>query len=169
MSDLFSRVDHGETATISDCRKYRYTLTRWWDRGPMVCWLMLNPSTANESFDDPTIRRCISFSRQWGASGICVVNLFALRSTDPSALKSDPAASIGPQNDEYILRETKGRRVIAAWGTHGTLAGRNDVVAKLLMDSGITIECLRLTKDGHPFHPLYCKANLTPIPFGFRS
>jgi hypothetical protein len=73
MSDLFMR----RTAIISECGRYRYRLTREWGDGPLLTFAMLNPSTANAEIDDPTIRRCMSFGRREGASGISVFNLFA--------------------------------------------------------------------------------------------
>ncbi|MDB5297796.1 MAG: hypothetical protein JWO31_3779 [Phycisphaerales bacterium] len=80
MPDLFTRA----AAVLSPCERYRYVLHRWWDESkPAVCWLMLNPSTADAATDDPTIRKCCGFARAWGAGGIAVVNLFALRATDP--------------------------------------------------------------------------------------
>jgi len=161
---LFS--SHSPTAILSPCRRYRYVLTRIWSDAPPVCWIGVNPSTADANVDDPTIRKMCGFARAWSAGGIVVCNLFALRSTDPKALYADPADAIGPQNDDYIAEATKGRRVIAAWGVHGKLAGRGKAVMRMLADAGVALECLRVTKDGHPYHPLYCPASLTPIPFG---
>ena len=89
-------------ATISDCGKYRYWLTRIWNDSKLkILWIMLNPSTADENEDDPTIRRCIGFAKQWGYGGICVANLYAYRATDKTALSkvTDP---VGQDNRWYI-------------------------------------------------------------------
>src|SRR5262245_19133112 len=100
MGDLFQTKE----ALISPCGLYRYWLTRTWDNSlRRVCWVMLNPSTADAEQDDPTIRRCVGFARSWGAGGIIVVNLFAFRASDPKALlrAADP---VGPDNDGHILK-----------------------------------------------------------------
>ena len=158
------------SATFSECGRYRYTLWRAWDDGrPVIAWLMLNPSTADADQDDPTIRRCQSFARAWGAGGIVVVNLFALRSTEPSALLSDPnpvAPACDPgANDAAILEATRGRRIVAAWGVHGVIGGRADAVLRLL--NGRWIDCLGMTKDGHPRHPLYVAGKTAPISYAW--
>lgn len=148
-------------ADISECGLYRYRLWRRWKRGDSVLWIMLNPSTADAEQDDPTIRRCISFAESWGCGGIEVVNLFALRATDPKELKAaeDP---IGPQNDDILLSraEAKHRYVIAAWGAHGKLFEREKQVVELL--AGMDLYCLGLTKAGYPRHPLYLPKKAEP-------
>ena len=151
-------------ALISQCGRYRYWLTRTWDADkPPVCWVMLNPSTADASADDPTIRRCMAFARAWGAGGIVVVNLFALRATDPRELRAQPFNVIGPDNDWHILASTEGRRVIAAWGAHGGQSARDRRVMRLL--EGRDVVCLGVTKDGFPRHPLYVRRDMKPVPF----
>jgi hypothetical protein len=141
---------------------YRYALGRTWAPGPRVCWVMLNPSTADATHDDPTIRRCIGLSRAWGYGALVVVNLFALRATDPSDLyrAKDPT---GLLNDEVILREAKAAaRVVAAWGAHGGYLSRGAQVRDLLLLHGLSIDCLGLTNAGHPRHPLYLPSTATP-------
>ena len=154
------------TATFSPCGLYRYTLGRRWGNGDLSCWLMLNPSTADESQDDPTIRRCIGFSKAWGYGGLTVVNIFAFRATDPDDMRKadDP---VGPGNDAAIV-EAAGRAavVVAAWGVHGTFRERGRNVARLLRDNGVTLQCLGTTKDGHPKHPLYVAAATPLASFG---
>src|ERR1019366_767130 len=106
------------SATLSACQSYRYDLTRSWSDRPRVAWVMLNPSTANGTVDDPTIRRCLAFSKAWGFGGLTVVNLFALRSTDPKALLAhvDPC---GPSNLQFIKGAIGGSALaVAAWGAH---------------------------------------------------
>lgn len=152
-------------AVISDCGAYRYRLTRTWDafRSP-VNFIMLNPSTADASLDDPTIRRCIGYAKAWGRGGIIVTNLFALRSTDPSTLKSH-ADPVGPENDRYILGALAGTpHAVAAWGSHGGLFGRSKAVRAMLEAAGVPLMCLSRTKGGEPGHPLYLAGGLKPIP-----
>ena len=146
-------------AILSPCRTYRYSLTREWGSGIAVLFVGLNPSTADETSDDPTIRRCIGFAREWGYARLHMANLFAFRSTDPSGMKnaSDP---IGPENDMHLLALANDSALtVAAWGTHGTFGGRHSTVRKMLP----RLHYLRLTKDGHPGHPLYLPKSLRPI------
>lgn len=139
------------SAVLSECGRYRYELTRTWgDSHRRVCWIMLNPSTADASTDDHTIRKCIGFSKRWGFGGLDVVNLFALRSTDPKELLSatDP---IGPDNDTYIMNAvSRCQKTVAAWGAWGVLGGRGHAVSALVPGS---IFALGFTRDMHPRHP----------------
>jgi len=146
---------------------YRYLLTRDWlgDGSPMV-FVMLNPSTATQDTDDPTIRRCIGFAHREGAAGLRVVNLFAYRATDPSALQhaEDP---VGPHNDQVILTHATipGALVVAAWGTHGRIRHRATEVKALLTAAGVHLMCLGRTRMGDPRHPLYLPADTRLLPF----
>lgn len=151
------------SAVISDCGVYRYRLSRWWDEGFRAVFVMLNPSTADAEQDDPTIRRCIGFAKAWKCAGLEVVNLFALRSTDPMALTTYPDP-IGPENDKAIRDAIHAPSVVvAAWGVHGRLRGRGVQVRALV---GNSLYCLGLTRSGHPRHPLYVKADTKPMPYG---
>jgi hypothetical protein len=162
MVDLLSR----ETI-LSSCRRYRYTLWREWpdiltEKLGFVAFVGLNPSTADEETNDPTIRRCISFAKDWGYTRFCMLNLFAFRATDPSVMRreSDP---IGPDNDAHILRiASQADLVIAAWGCGGDFLRRAEHVRTLIPN----LYCLKITKNGHPRHPLYLPRGLKPIPFG---
>jgi hypothetical protein len=141
-------------AELSSCKTYRYALWRRWSDAPPVLFVMLNPSTADESQDDPTIRRCISFAKQWGHGGIIVGNLFAFRSPYPRDLQTttDP---IGPENNHWLERLAKqSDAVVGAWGNHGRLMNRGQGVAALFP----SMLCLGLTKLGQPRHPLYVPA-----------
>jgi hypothetical protein len=163
-ASLFDRgTDSG--AVISECGTYRYRLWRYWEPDRPRCnFLMLNPSTADETVDDPTIRRVVRYARDWGHGGIVVTNLFSLRSTDPAALKSAPDP-VGPDNDRHILEAATGSTiVIAAWGAHPGIEGRVRDVRRMLADGGIPLHCLATTKGGHPGHPLFLKGGLRPIP-----
>lgn len=151
-------------ANISPCEKYRYALWRIWDEDkPMLLFIMLNPSTADASADDPTIRRCMRFAAGWGYGGIYVCNLFAFRSTSPEGLKTaeDP---IGRLNDAIIKAYLKiSYTVCFAWGTKGGFMNRDKAVADICTFPGAV--CLEKTKDGHPKHPLYVKGDIRPQSF----
>jgi hypothetical protein len=144
---------------------YRYTLSRTWDASKdHVCWVMLNPSTADATKDDPTIRRCMGFAQRWGYGGIVVVNIFALRATKPEALRRHPEPVGRPENDRVIVAEAaRAARVMAAWGEYGRWAGRNLEVRKLLKD--IHVECLAQTFNRDPRHPLYVAGATEPVTF----
>lgn len=152
-------------ATISECGQYRYTLTREWLAGyGRVVFVMLNPSTADATQDDPTIRRCIGFAKALGAGALDVVNLYALRATNPRELwkVADP---IGPDNDAHIRRVVQCehvRYVIAAWGKNAK-ADRVRAFAKLVHPT--PLHALRTSADGTPHHPLYLPGDLKPVRF----
>lgn len=159
MTSLFDDVRPG-SAVLSECGTYRYLLEREWDDGNCVAWLMLNPSTADAEVDDPTIRRCIGFSRRWGYGRMVVVNLFALRATDPRALakNTDP---IGVLNDYWIEHalQAGARECICAWGCQQHLSTpalrlRPAEVLALLDKRFVPAVCLGYRKDGAPRHPL---------------
>lgn len=151
-------------AEFSPSLSYRYHLWRkvGGARG-RCCFVMLNPSTADETANDPTIRRCIGFARCWGYAHLDVLNIFAWRSTDPRALY-DLDNPIGPSNDATIARVAAAADVvICAWGKHGALHGRGEAVRKML---GARAKALHINGDGSPKHPLYLRAELLPIAFG---
>lgn len=155
--------DDRRLATFDEDREYRYRLRRTWDAAkPTVVFLMLNPSTADEEADDPTIRRCVNFAKDWGYGTLDVVNLFALRATDPSDL-CEHQAPIGDENDAY-LREVceEAGLVVAAWGANGSLQDRAREVASLL---DADLHALDTTKAGHPVHPLYQPSDAEPVPW----
>ena len=156
------------TATFSEDRVYRYALTRTWDPGKRrACFIMLNPSTADAEQLDPTVRRCLGFAQSWNCGSLLVLNIFALRSTDPKALyqHDDP---VGPDNDaviEHELRNHKGP-VVCAWGAHGQLYARGLEVTRRLRSWGISPLCLGRTQSGEPKHPLYVRAGTSLTSYG---
>lgn len=149
------------SAIISSCTTYRYRLEREWSKGKRtVCFIMLNPSTADATVDDPTIRRCIGFGKSWGFDRLVVVNLFALRATMPSELRKymDP---IGPHNNGYIIKAVRSAELIAcAWGAH-PFARERAAFVRILLGS-YSLYCLDMTKSGAPKHPLYATGGLQP-------
>lgn len=149
------------TATLSTDRMYRYRLGRRWGAdGLEALFVMLNPSTADESVDDPTIRRCIGFAKAWGCNALTVVNLYALRATDPEALRTH-ADPVGPENDATIAAAVAATDIIVcAWGAFNLSPLRVRRVWPLLNLSELRPpQCLGTTKDGHPKHPLYLPAS----------
>ena len=152
-------------AVLSDDRRYRYLLWRKWDRTkPFAVFIGLNPSTADETADDPTIRREIGFAKAWDFGGLVKLNLFGLRATDPHELLrvEDP---VGPGNDAALrtFSELEDARVVAAWGVYGALTGRDRQVADMLLERGITLYALGFTNGGVPRHPLYLRRDTEPM------
>jgi len=131
--------------------------------------VMLNPSTADASRDDPTIRRCIALAARERYGGIEVMNLFAFRSASPRMLKA-AADPVGPDNDRH-LRNLFARHatVLAAWGIYGDFAGRAATVIRLAADCGVRLACLGLTARCQPRHPLYMKGDSAILPFVTES
>lgn len=151
-------------ADISTCGQYRYCLTRAWDNNlPFVTFVGLNPSTADATEDDPTIRRCIGFAKSWNAGGIVMINLYAYRSTDPKNLSSveDP---VGPFNDRWLsVGAWMGAYVVACWGAlHKSQVARMQGVNGILRAAGRDVFHLGLTKEGFPRHPLYLPSTTIP-------
>lgn len=163
---LFGELDSSVGATFSECRRYRFTLNRTWDADrPKILFVMLNPSTADELNNDPTVERCQRRAIKWGYGALGVANLFAYRSTSPMALYEceDP---VGTGNDDAIVQQAReSDMVICAWGSHGALNDRGMHVRKLLTDAGIKLHYLHLNADGTPGHPLYLAYELQPTPW----
>ena len=159
--------DNRSNAIFSSDGTYRYRLRRTWNaEKPTLAFLMLNPSTADESKDDPTIRRCLGYANEWDYGTLLVGNLFALRSTDPSRLREHPEP-VGPENDRHLSGITENaNKVIAAWGTSGALHDRGVEVAKMLDEA---LAALDTTKEGHPNHPLYQPKDAEPERWAWRD
>jgi hypothetical protein len=158
---------HWGTAVFDRGRTYRYLLTRVWDTGrPLIVYVMLNPSTADALKADPTIRRCTGFARRERAGGLVVVNLFALRATNPQRLR-DHEAPVGPCNDAFIRQAVRvsGGRVVAAWGAAGVEHGRDRQVLTMLHRARASVQCLGVTATGQPRHPLYLAGDVPLRPY----
>ena len=164
-ADYLANIERG--ADISDCGRYRTRLWRIWDpQKGRVLVIMLNPSTADASQDDPTIRRCIRFAIRWGYGCLEVRNLFSLRATDPDQLYLVDYP-IGPGNHQLVTEKGAFDLIVAAWGNHGRHLGRGAEVISDLSSLGLQLFHLGLTKSGEPRHPLYVPYH-TPLQI-YRS
>lgn len=156
--DLFGNTFNG--AEFSECRKYRYALWRIWDENkPLIMFIGLNPSTANEHSDDPTIRRVKNFANSWGYGGFYMMNLFAFVTPYPEELKKcdDPLGD----NDQWLDKiERKCEKIIFAWGSFTEAAERAKYIENKFQGYALIVN-----KDGTPRHPLYVKNNIKPVLF----
>ena len=174
---------------FSPCRKYRYTLWREWGTselfdganegergsrlGEYVQFIGLNPSTADETNDDPTVRRCIQYAKDWGFGAMCMTNIFAWRDTDPEKMKlernpvgewktDDEIGARWQENDCWISTiAASAGLVVAAWGTHGAHRGRGEQVRQTIPN----LHCLGTNSDGTPKHPLYLPKTAVPVEY----
>lgn len=158
--------DAASIAEYSDCERYRYTLTRVWDEaGSKALFIMLNPSTATEVQNDPTVERCERRARTLGFGSFRVTNIFAWRDTDPRAMRA-AADPVGPLNDAAILDGCNwADQIICAWGTHGAHLDRGAEMKALLGKTGLALFHMGLTKAGYPKHPLYIAYARRPEPW----
>ena len=162
-------MDSDKGAILSDCGTFRYRLWRRWSSGVKpVAFIMLNPSTADASEDDPTIRKCIGFATRIGQGAIEVVNLYAFRATKPADLKAG-GYQRGPENFRHIVEACEGAHVtICAWGAHARGLSQPDMVLDVLRQKGIATHALAVTEDGIPRHPLMlgyeAASRLQPFP-----
>jgi hypothetical protein len=146
-------------ACFSSCRKYRYVLWRKWDMSkPKAMFIGLNPSTANETESDNTIKRVVKIARNWGCGGIYMCNLFSIISSDPKILKTCPDPQMG--NDGWLIYTSKKcERVVFAWGAFKEAKERCKEVIAMFPDA----YALEILKDGSPKHPLYVKGDTVPV------
>lgn len=163
-------------AAISTDNLYRYQLWRRWSpEQPFMTFIMLNPSTADHTADDPTIRRCIGFAKREGCGGITVVNLYAFRATKPDLLleADDP---IGPMNKHFVdeaITQADDAPVVAAWGGWWRKRSRRvggPGFVRLAPESFGRRElmCLGTNADGSPKHPLYVPRDAPLVPWPAR-
>jgi hypothetical protein len=161
-------------AVLSSDRRHRYRLWRatgLLNRQKRCTFVMLNPSVANESKDDPTLRRCLRYARDWGFGRLDVVNLFSLITSDPKVLRAakpedlDLTTAARELNNQYILEACRGALVVCAWGANGSFIGRDTAVLAVLEHEKIPVHALAFTKHHAPKHPLRLRADLHPIPW----
>ena len=156
--------DAESVAVYSDCERYRYELTRVWEpEGAKALFVMLNPSTATEVQNDPTVERCERRARALGFGAFRVCNIFAWRETDPRLMRK-AADPVGPGNDAAIAEGCAwADRAVCAWGTHGAHLDRGPAVERLMRATGADLYHLGLSKHGHPKHPLYIGYAVQPV------
>ena len=172
--DLFTTESELKTgAILSPCGQYRYHLWRVWDDClPVMCFVMQNPSTADATEDDPTIRKCIHFSKREGFGGISVRNVFALRATDERELLTHPDP-VGPENEEHLLAARQVSlmtRLVVAWGER--LGGKR--LAHHYTNAAVILQgqkpyCLGINKSGEPKHPLFLRNDTPLVPFMMKG
>lgn len=161
-------------AWYSECERYRNALLIQWDatRKPK-CFVGLNPSTATELEDDPTIRRCIDYARRWDRGGLLMLNASAFRATDPRVMLAFDGDQIGPENTiaflEHMIVEFETGPPVAAWGANAKKivippGGNRADELRVLMG---VMDCLGFNRDGTPVHPLYQRADLLPVAFNY--
>lgn len=151
----------GSGAEFSSDRKYRYTLWREWDKSKgTVAFVGLNPSTADETRNDPTVRRCINYAKMWGYGKMFMLNIFGFRATDPKVMKAEKSP-VGPDNMQKIMDTVKEcDLVVGCWGSHGVHSEQGRLVWDVLNSEGVKVHTFGVTKSGHPKHPLYLSKNL---------
>jgi hypothetical protein len=159
---MTSKMTKSSWAEFSSDRVHRYALWRTWDeKKGIAMFIGLNPSTADEIKNDPTVSRCINYAKRWGFGGMIMSNIFACRATDPKVMKGaeDP---VGSKNDQWLLKLAKeASLILAVWGNHAEFMARGKAVMSLL--KGTELHCLAMNKTGHPKHPLYCSGSLKPV------
>jgi len=155
-------------AVFSPCRTWRYHLQQVWDESkPNLIWLMLNPSTADEMKNDPTVERCEQRARMWDFGGVEVFNLFAFRATNPNEMASHPDP-VGPENDKWMAefaRKSKTTLAIIGWGEHGKHLDRGRDVLALIDKHKGQVHALKVNASGHPKHPLYIGYSQESMPY----
>jgi len=164
--------DETREAVFSPCRRWRYHLKQVWDETqPNLIWMMLNPSTADETQNDPTVERCEQRARQWGFGGVEVYNIFAFRATDPNDMKAQ-ADPVGPDNDKWVAKfahHSQHTLAIIGWGEHGKHRGRGQDVLKIIAAHDGQVQALKVNKSGHPKHPLYIGYKQKASPFDLST
>lgn len=162
--DLLER----RTAIFSQCERYRYLLKIEWDSaGSLLQVIGLNPSTADEMKDDPTLKRCKDFARRWGHGGLLMTNLFAFRATEPKVMKAYPMP-VGESdfnNGMLFDSATDAKQILCAWGKDGEFLSRGAQVREALDKLGHELHCFKLCQNGEPYHPLYMAAATPTVNF----
>lgn len=169
------------TAQFDSTGSYRYFLSRRWQparetvgeavgetvtaAGKTVAFVMLNPSRADDTCDDPTLTACLQFAQRWGYGGLSVVNLFGYRTPWPWQL-AQVADPVGPENDRFLVAAVEAAStVVLAWGNKGSLQGRDRTVLSLLEPYRPKLTYLQLNRSGQPRHPLYIRRDCLLRPF----
>ena len=153
-------------SVMSACKTYRYQLHRSWDDSlPTVCYVLLNPSTADATVDDPTVLRCVERAKRLGFGSLSMVNLFSFRATKPIQMMRSKVDPIGVHTDSYITEAAEqAKMIICGWSKHGHFLGRHDYVLRFVLRPFVK-KCyaLRMNKDNTPSHPLYLPYDIQPF------
>lgn len=168
--DIRTNADGSRRAVFSDCGRYRYQLRIVWDAAlPLMVNIGLNPSTADEMKNDPTVTRDIKRAQLAGFGSLLKLNLFAYRTPSPAEMKhaKDP---FGEQRPCSLLRTCEfedAKMIVCAWGNHGDWLSASDDLRHNAESSGMQLHCYRITKQGEPAHPLYLPLACVPVPYIF--
>ena len=164
------------SAVFSDDRKYRYLLQRKINNAKNICvFICLNPSTADEKFDDPTVRRCIGYAREWGYGKLMLGNLYAYRATSPKEMLAQGDRNApGLDNTGWLLYlleigNQPGNTVVLGWGNLGDRLGAASRLREEIKYRGYSSHVLKLTGQDEPAHPLYLRKDLVPQPYDLSS
>lgn len=155
-------------AGISSDKKYRWWLFRCWAASlPLIIWVMMNPSTADHTKNDPTILKIIRYSTKWGYGAALVLNIYAFRSSKPENLPQVLSAAVGKANDWWIrtifrFAARKNIPVVCAWGVKHQ--NRGDWVRVAADEAGLQLMCLELALNAEPKHPRFLSEDLRPRP-----
>jgi len=145
-------------ALYSEDETYRYLLTNILDKENtlQISFIGLNPSTATEEKDDPTVHKCSEWAREWGYGYFHMLNIFSLRSTDPKYLKQ---VKHNYFNIDLVIKEycECSHKIVICWGNHGSLYKRGEEVLQIIKPFKERVYCLGVNKTGTPKHPLYLK------------
>ena len=152
---------------------YRYRLDRGWPGGiGRIVWILCNPSKANETKNDPTLRKVIFYSQLWGFNALTVVNMFAWCATKPQHLIAQAKAGVdvvGPENDGEIRAALEdAQELVLGWGAlqlRKLVAERTKRILSAVREAGLSPMHLGLNDDGTPKHPLYLANNTPREPF----
>lgn len=161
----FGMFQMNKTAVLSECQRYRYELRRVWDPDlPVVNFVGLNPSKADDKIDDATITRCIGFAQRWGMGGLIMTNLFAWRATDPEEMWRQPERCGLRSNDHLILAAREAHRIVIAWGNLPP-AGVPRMLEVLSLLAEFDLQCFGKTGLGYPLHPVRLGYSVKPRPW----
>ena len=154
------------SAKFSKCKQHRFVLWRGWDMTkPFILFIGLNPSRGNDFYNDPTITRCINFSKSWGFGGMLFGNLFSKISPKPDVIKNDLDTANHPKANEYLMRMiSMADTVVFCWGSWKFIDNRKYFI-HTLCDGKESVKCFSKNKDGNPKHPLYIKSSAQLINY----
>jgi len=157
MARLFNVIEASRRCSFSPCRRWRFELEKRWGDGPLIAFIALNPSTADEHVDDPTVRRMTGYAKDWEYGGLIVLNLFGWRSPYPEDLRlvENPVGEGNLSIEHLTVVRERVEKFVACWGVHGRLLNRGPSVIQRFHALQLPLYCLGTNKGGEPCHPLY--------------